>query len=288
MSDADIRFYFDPVCPFAWMTSKWVRMVAARRDYTVDWRFISLRMINSAIDYDSHFPAGYEEGHTSGLRLLRVAARARAEHGRAAVGPFYEAVSGEIFDSPGAAALTPATRGNRAFVVPLLAAAGLPAHLADALDEARWDDEIRAEGDEALALTGRDVGTPIIQFSPPEGTAFFGPVISRLPDADDAVPASPSSSGACASARSCAASAWTPAPPGRKRTGTPAAARRCRSERSAWSQRLAGAAVPRPATGSSGSGTPDFSWHGECLRHWLSRVAKQSPRPCHAYVSLIE
>ena len=59
MSDADIRFYFDPVCPFAWMTSKWVRMVAARRDYAVDWRFISLRMINSAIDYDSHFPVGY-------------------------------------------------------------------------------------------------------------------------------------------------------------------------------------------------------------------------------------
>ena len=78
MSDADIRFYFDPVCPFAWMTSKWVRMVAARRDYTVDWRFISLRLINSAIDYDSHFPAGYEEGHASGLRLLRVAARTRA------------------------------------------------------------------------------------------------------------------------------------------------------------------------------------------------------------------
>jgi hypothetical protein len=88
MSDADIRFYFDPVCPFAWMTSKWMRMVAAQRDYAVDWRFISLRMINSGIDYDSHFPAGYEEGHTSGLRLLRVAARARAEHGRAAVGPF--------------------------------------------------------------------------------------------------------------------------------------------------------------------------------------------------------
>ena len=89
MAEADVRFYFDPVCPFAWMTSKWVRMVAAQRDYTVDWRFISLRLINSAIDYDTHFPAGYEEGHTAGLRLLRVAARARAEHGRDAVGPFY-------------------------------------------------------------------------------------------------------------------------------------------------------------------------------------------------------
>jgi hypothetical protein len=187
MSDPSIRFYFDPVCPFAWMTSKWVRMVAAQRDYTVDWRFISLRLINSGIDYDSHFPAGYEQGHTSGLRLLRVAARARAEHGRAAVGPFYDAVSSEIFDSPGAASLTAAARGSRAFVEPLLAQAGLPADLAGALDDTRRDDEIRAEGDEALALTGKDVGTPIIWFDPPEGTAFFGPVISRLPAPEDAV-----------------------------------------------------------------------------------------------------
>jgi hypothetical protein len=187
MMDADIRFYFDPVCPFAWMTSKWVRMVAAQRDYTVDWRFISLRMINGEIDYKSHFPAGYEEGHTSGLRLLRVAARTRAEHGRAAVGSFYEAISGEIFDAAGAAELTPATRGSRAFVEPLLARASLPAGLADALDDPRWDEEIRAEGDEALSLTGRDVGTPIIHFNPPDGTAFFGPVISRLPGPKDAV-----------------------------------------------------------------------------------------------------
>jgi hypothetical protein len=187
MTAADVRFYFDPVCPFAWITSKWVRMVAAQRDYAVDWRFISLRMINSGIDYDTHFPAGYEEGHTSGLRLLRVAARARAELGPAAVGSFYEAVSGEIFDSPGARRLTPAIRGSRAFLEPLLAQAGLPAGLADALDDARWDDVIRAESDEALSLTGKDVGTPIIQFGPPEGTALFGPVISRLPAPEDAV-----------------------------------------------------------------------------------------------------
>ena len=187
MTDADVRFYFDPVCPFAWMTSKWVRMVAAQRDYAVDWRFISLRLINSHLDYGSHFPAGYEEGHTSGLRLLRVAARVRAEHGRAAVGSFYETVSSQIFDDPGAAGLTPAVRGSRAFVGPLLVRAGLPARLADALDDGAWDAEIRAEGDEALALTGKDVGTPIIHFSPPDGTALFGPVISRLPGPEDAV-----------------------------------------------------------------------------------------------------
>ena len=183
----DVHFYFDPVCPFAWMTSKWVRMVAAQRDYTVDWRFISLRLINCGLDYDSHFPADYEEGHTSGLRLLRVAARARAEYGRAAVGSLYETVSSEIFDAPDAAELVPATRGSRAFLEPLLAKLGLPASLVDALDDPRWDDEIRAEGEEALALTGRDVGTPIIHFRPPDGAAFFGPVISRLPSPEDAV-----------------------------------------------------------------------------------------------------
>jgi len=143
-----------------------------------------------------------------------------------------------IFDSPGAGSLTAATRGSRDFIEPLLARAALPVDLANALDDTRRDEEICAEGDEALALTGRDVGTPIIQFGPPAGTAFFGPVISRLPAPQDAArlwdyvtglagfPGSPSSSGACASALSCTASAHTPARPGRKRTGTPAAARR--------------------------------------------------------------
>lgn len=53
LSDADIRFYFDPVCPFAWMTSKWVRMVQGERGYRVEWRFISLRLINATVDYEA-------------------------------------------------------------------------------------------------------------------------------------------------------------------------------------------------------------------------------------------
>ncbi|MCW2893621.1 MAG: uncharacterized protein JWO75_3110 [Actinomycetia bacterium] len=187
VNHADINFYFDPLCPFAWMTSKWVRKVVAQRDYTVDWRFISLRMLNANVDYGSHFPAGYEAGHTAGLRLLRVAARARAEHGRSAVGPLYEAIGTRAFDSETSASLGAAERGSREFVQPLLEQAGLPARLADALDDSAWDDEVRAETDEALALTGKDVGTPIIHFSPPAGTAFFGPVISRLPSDEEAV-----------------------------------------------------------------------------------------------------
>ncbi|PRX50908.1 2-hydroxychromene-2-carboxylate isomerase [Prauserella shujinwangii] len=187
MADADIHFYFDPVCPFAWMTSKWVRKVMAQRAYTVDWRFISLRLVKAEVDYESHFPEGYEAGHTAGLRLLRVAARARAEHGRAAVGPLYEAIGTAVFDSANSPELAPGDRGGRAFAEPLLTRAGLPAGLADALDDPALDAEIQAETDEALSLTGKDVGTPIIHFGPPHGTAFFGPVISRLPGDEDAL-----------------------------------------------------------------------------------------------------
>ncbi len=169
----DLHFYFDPVCPFAWMTSKWVRMVAAEREYSVDWRFISLRILNAHIDYAAHFPPEYEQGHTAGLRLLRVAARVRSEHGRDAVGPWYESLGAQMFDTPGEPTASDV-------------ATYLPAGLAETLDDTSFDDEIRAETEEALALTGRDVGTPILHFQPPDGTAFFGPVISRLPNPDDA------------------------------------------------------------------------------------------------------
>ena len=177
MSDTDLHFWFDPVCPFAWLTSKWVRKVAAQRDYAVDWRFISLRLLNSHLDYDAHFPPAYEAGHTAGLRLLRVAARARAEYGREAVGPLYEAFGSHIPSRLDSGDLLPA----------VLAAAGLRQELAGALQDESWDTEIRAETDEALALTGKDVGTPILHFEPPTGVAFFGPVISRLPSDAEAL-----------------------------------------------------------------------------------------------------
>ena len=188
MADADINFYFDPVCPFAWMTSKWVRKVQAQRDYSVDWRFISLRLLNSHIDYDAHFPPEYEAGHTAGLKLLRVAARTRAELGREAVAPLYAALGAQAFDREPVAgdAGARAHRGSREFAEAALVQAGLPTSLSDALDDTSWDAVIQAETDEALSLTGKDVGTPILHFEPPDGVAFFGPVISRLPSDEQA------------------------------------------------------------------------------------------------------
>jgi hypothetical protein len=183
---ADVNFYIDPVCPFAWMPSKWLRMVTAQRNYTVEWKFISLRLINAEIDYDTHFPPGYEDGHTAGLRLLRVAARTRAEHGPDAVGQLYQAMGSHIFDANNEGGGV--DRGSVGFVEPILAEVGLPAQLADALDDSSLDAILRAETEEALAFTGKDVGTPIIHFQPPTGVAFFGPVISRLPNPDNAAP----------------------------------------------------------------------------------------------------
>jgi 2-hydroxychromene-2-carboxylate isomerase len=185
---ADLNFYFDPVCPFAWMTSKWVRMVAAQRDYRVDWRFISLRIINAHIDYDAHFPPEYEAVHTAGLELLRAAARVRNEYGGDRVGALYEALGRRIFETSGTEGqpFSAIDHGARHVLEPLLPELDLPDDVLEALTDATLDDAIRAETDEALALTGRDVGTPILHFQPPEGVAFFGPVISRLPSEDEA------------------------------------------------------------------------------------------------------
>ncbi|SCX59631.1 hypothetical protein SAMN03159343_3975 [Klenkia marina] len=184
----DLRFWFDPVCPFAWLTSRWVEEVARRREYTVEWRFISLRLLNAHVDYATHFPPEYEAGHTAGLRLLRVAARVRDQHGDDGVGRFYTGVGQGIHDAEPTGG-TPGhdRRGTRDFLAPVLADLGLAPDLADALDDDALDAGIQAETDEALALAGKDVGTPILQFLPPDGLAFFGPVISRLPAPEDAV-----------------------------------------------------------------------------------------------------
>jgi 2-hydroxychromene-2-carboxylate isomerase len=186
VSDADLHFWFDPVCPFAWMTSKWVRIVAEQREYRVEWRLISLRLLNRHVDYDAQFPPEYEAGHTAGLRLLRVAAHARAEHGPQALDPLQAALGRHVFEDP-AGQPSPERATGRAFLEQVLTEAGLPVDLAAAVDDGAWDAEVQEETEAALQLTGRDVGTPILHFRPPGGAAFFGPVISRLPDPEDAV-----------------------------------------------------------------------------------------------------
>ncbi len=181
----DVALWFDPVCPFCWLTSKWLRLVADRREMSIDWRFISLRMLNDETGYDD-FPPGYGRTHTAGLRMLRVAAAVRSDVGPQGVDVLQAAYGDMIFERPHGE-VDRDLLGTRELTEKVLGNAGLPLSLAAALEDATRDDVIRSETDLALTLVGRGVGTPIIQVDPPDGMAFFGPVISRTPGREEAV-----------------------------------------------------------------------------------------------------
>jgi hypothetical protein len=181
----DVEFFFDPVCPWAWLTSRWVCEVASLRDLKVDWRFISLRLLNSHKDYAKDFPPGYPEGHGSGLKLLRVAAAIRASGDRDRMGALYTQFGGDIH-----------VRGRRLEMVDnfeigfpdYLRSVGIEEEFVGAANDVAWDEVLQAETDEALSRTGKDVGTPIISFTRNGQTySFFGPVISRVPKGADAL-----------------------------------------------------------------------------------------------------
>ena len=186
MSDEyDVEFFWDPVCPWAWLTSRWVAEVAAQRDLRVDWRFICLRLLNADKDYERDFPPGYIAGHGTGQKLLRVAAAVRDVEGREPLGELYTQFGGDIH-----------VRGRRAEMVDdyeggfpdYLRSVGLAEPFVAAANDESWDAVLQAETDEALERTGRDVGTPIISFRREGGTySFFGPVISTVPRGDDAL-----------------------------------------------------------------------------------------------------
>ena len=183
---ADLDFFFDPVCPWAWITSRWVAEVRDLRSYDVQWRFISLRFLNEEkMDY-SKMPEGYADVHHSGTRGLRVAARARAEQGNDAAGRVYTALGMSIHNRAERELFVKDTQGH---VAALLNAAGLPDEWAESVDDESFDSLIRQETELALERTGKDVGTPILTFRPGSESeaSFFGPVISSIPRGEDAL-----------------------------------------------------------------------------------------------------
>lgn len=190
-SRSDVEFFFDPVCPFCWVTSEWVRAVQRQRGLRVDWRFISLALLNEGPGAYEGKPAHYPEAHHRGLQMLRVAAAARHHHGREPMGALYQALGQAVWHAtppvePELEALLAHT-STAGDLGAILESVGLPPDLAAAADDDAWDAEIRAETDEALQRTGGDVGTPIVSFRPPDGPAFFGPVLGEAPPDDEAV-----------------------------------------------------------------------------------------------------
>ena len=166
-----VEFYFDPICPWCWMTSRWAAEVAEARGFEISWRPISLKIVNEGNDAGSH-----AELHAQGHRLGRVVEAARVAAGDAVVGPLYTEIG------------TRRHPGDRddfdAIIAESLAALGLDAELAQAADVEASDAQLRANTVHALEIAGPDVGVPIISI---DGVAFFGPVVSPAPTGEQAL-----------------------------------------------------------------------------------------------------
>lgn len=178
----DLEFFLDPMCPFAWQTSVWLRRVAALRDLRIGWRFISLAVIH---EHDVDQPDPYAELQRHGLAVHRVMAAVREQFGNDAVGRLYERWGSRLWYDNG-------TRPIEAIAAEIDLAAllefeGLPGKLAAARNDDARDHVLRAETALAFERAGDDVGTPVITFDPPHGRSFFGPIISSPPTDDDAL-----------------------------------------------------------------------------------------------------
>ena len=186
---SDIEFFFDPICPFAWVTSRWITAVAPQRGATVAWRFICLSIVNEGKDYATDFPPAYPTLHGLGRTLLRVASAARDAGGNDAVAAFYTACGERLHVGGATGAIWRGESVPDDLVASIVAAAGLDASLVAAADDAGRDAVLRAESELALSRTGPDVGTPILTFDPGRATesSLFGPVISKAPTGDEAL-----------------------------------------------------------------------------------------------------
>lgn len=182
---ADLQFYFDPVCPWAYITSRWVVEVQQQRDYEVSWKFISLFMINDERGYGEGNSA-WRDAHFAGLQALRVASAARAAAGNDAVAAVYTALGKAIHVDK---RRPEQVGGMQNLLRAVLTEAGLNPDWSNSADDALHDEVIRFETKTALEATGKDVGTPILIFNPgtPEQASFFGPVISKIPRGADAL-----------------------------------------------------------------------------------------------------
>lgn len=182
---SDLEFFFDPVCPWAWITSRWVAEVQSHRSYDVRWRFISLKLLNKDNQAD-WYSDQYKRWHAMGHESLRVAAHLDATMGNEAVARLYAAI-GQEGHVKGRRDDFAASTEN--FVGECLAIAGLDRSLVKYAFDESLDEVIAADTEVALSRTGRDVGTPILTFHPgrPNEGSFFGPVIARIPRGDEAV-----------------------------------------------------------------------------------------------------
>ena len=170
-------FWFDPACPWAWMTSRWMTEVEKVRDVTVRWHVMSLSVLNEGRD----LPEGYRALMDQAWAPVRLVTAARLAHGDDVVKPLYDAIGTRVH---------PGGRGideGEGLLAEALAEVGLPADLLDAAERPSVPDEVdaalRASHRAAIDLVGDDVGTPVVGFG---GAGFFGLVVTPAPKGEEA------------------------------------------------------------------------------------------------------
>jgi hypothetical protein len=181
---SDLTFFFDPICPFTWRTSRWVRSMADKRELTIEWRLLSLATLNEG----KEIPEQYRDGMVRGWRASRLLTAADHRHGQDAMARLYTEIGTRVHGYVGPGSLDGHPTQPHLITTELLeealAAADLPAGLIEATEDTSLDNAIRDSHAAGQARVGTESGSPIVAFG--EGPGFFGPVVVPVPDGESA------------------------------------------------------------------------------------------------------
>ena len=168
---ASVEMWFDPICPWAWLTSRWLMEVEQVRDVEVTWSVMSLAVLNDGRD----LPPEYHSMMERSWGPVRVIVATASEHGPKVIKP--------LFDAMGTRIHLDGEEDYPLVIADALKEVGLPADLLRFATSGDIDDDVRASHDRAIALVGEEVGTPVIAMG---GSAFFGPVVTPAPKGEAA------------------------------------------------------------------------------------------------------